>query len=56
MNTKEFPTSWWAYDDLGDAYVDAGEKELAVKSFEKSQQLDPLYQYATARLRQLNSQ
>lgn len=56
LNTKEFPKSWWAYDDLGDAYVEAGEKELAVKSFKKSQQLDPLYQYATVRLRQLNSQ
>lgn len=56
LNTEEFPKSWWAYDNLGDAYVYASEKELAVKSFEKSQQLDPLYQYATVRLRQLNSQ
>jgi imidazolonepropionase-like amidohydrolase len=54
--TEMFPNSWWAYDGLGDAYIAVGQKELAINSFKKSQQLDPLYQYATSRLRELNAQ
>ncbi len=31
LNIEAFPTWWWAYDDLGSAYMGAGEKELAIK-------------------------
>jgi len=47
---------WWAYDDLGEAYMDAAEKKLAIKNYKRSLQLDPAQTYATAKLKQLNSQ
>jgi len=56
LSTDMFPNSWWAYDGLGDAYIAVGQKELAIHSFKKSQQSDPLYQYATSRLQELNAQ
>lgn len=55
LNTEAFPSSWWTYDGLGDAYLALGQKELAIKNFRKSQELDPLYQYATSKLKELNS-
>ncbi len=56
LNAEAFPRWWWVYDSLGDAYMDAGEKELAVKNYKKSLQLDPAQTYATIKLKQLNSQ
>ena len=56
LNVEERPRSWWAYDDLGDAYMAAGERQLAIKSFKKSLELDPAQAYATIKLKQLNSQ
>lgn len=56
LNAEAFPRWWWAYDDLGEAYMEAGEKELAIKNYKRSLQLDPLDQNATIKLKQLNSQ
>ncbi len=56
LNAEAFPQSWWAYNWLGEAYMEAGEKELAIKNFKKSLQLDPTNQYAALKLKQLNSQ
>ncbi len=56
LNAEAFPRWWWAYDDLGEAYMDAGEKELAIKNYKKSLQLDPANQHAAIKLKQLNSQ
>src|SRR5579864_6642519 len=56
LNAEAFPRWWWTYDDLGDAYMGAGEKELAIKNYKKSLQLDPAQTYATIKLKQLNSQ
>ena len=41
LNTKEFPASWNTHDSLGEAYMAAGEKELAIKSYRKSVELNP---------------
>ena len=56
LNTEAFPRWWWAYDDLAEAYMGAGEKELAIKNYKKSLQLDPANQNAAIKLKQLNSQ
>lgn len=56
LKVEESPRSWWAYDRLGDAYMEAGKKYLAIKSFRKSLQLDPAQAYAAFRLKQLMSQ
>src|SRR5579864_5863770 len=56
LNAEAFPRYWWVYEDLGDAYMEAGDKELAAKNFEHSLQLDPAQTYAAIKLKQLNSQ
>lgn len=38
---SEYPESSNAYDSLGEAYMMAGEKELAIKNYEKSLELNP---------------
>ena len=55
LKVEESPSSWWAYDRLGQAYMEAGKKDLAIKSFRKSLQLDPAQAYAAFKLKQLNS-
>jgi tetratricopeptide (TPR) repeat protein len=41
MNVEAFPESFNVYDSLGEAYAAAGEKDLAIKNYEKSLQLNP---------------
>ena len=41
LNTALFPSSSNVYDSLGEAYAKAGNKELAVKAYEKSIELNP---------------
>ena len=41
VNVKTHPDSWNAYDSLGEAYMTAGQKDLAVKNYEKSVELNP---------------
>ena len=41
MNVERFPASANAYDSLGEAYMKAGEKELAAANYRKAQELDP---------------
>lgn len=38
---KQYPTSWNAYDSLGEGYALAGDKALAIKNYEKSLELNP---------------
>jgi len=56
LNAEAFPRWWWVYDSLGEAYMGAGEKELAIKNYKRSLQLDPGNQHAALMLKQLNSQ
>jgi len=56
LNADEFPRWWWTYDSLGEAYLAAGEKEMAMKAYMKSLELDPANQHAALMLKQLNSQ
>lgn len=36
LNTNEYPTSWNAFDSLGEAYLIAGNTKLAIKNYQKS--------------------
>jgi len=41
LNTSAHPDSWNAWDSLGEAYADAGQRERAVAAYEKSVALHP---------------
>lgn len=41
MNVSDFPASWNAFDSLGEAYSEDGQRERAVASYEKSMALNP---------------
>lgn len=53
LNVEMFPNSANVYDSLGEAYMDDGEKELAVQNYEKSLQMDPGNTNAVERLKVL---
>ena len=40
-NVQDYPTSGNVYDSLGEAYMKAGEKALAIQNYEKSLELKP---------------
>ncbi len=41
LNVAEHPKAWNVYDSLGEAYMKQGNKELAVKNYQKSLELNP---------------
>lgn len=41
LNTKFFPESWNVWDSLAEAYAKSGKKDLAIKYYEKSVQINP---------------
>lgn len=41
LNVEEFPESWNCYDSLAEAYMESGEKELAIRNYEKSIEMNP---------------
>ncbi|OGU61382.1 MAG: hypothetical protein A2V66_16005 [Ignavibacteria bacterium RBG_13_36_8] len=41
LNTIAYPNSGNAYDSLGEAYLADGQKELALKNYEKALELNP---------------
>jgi glyoxylase-like metal-dependent hydrolase (beta-lactamase superfamily II) len=53
MNMELFPDSWNVYDSLAEAYAVKGEKELAIKYYDKALQLNPDNQNAKERLKNL---
>lgn len=42
LAADEFPRSHWVYEDLGAVYSKLGNKELAIKNYEKSLELNPV--------------
>jgi CubicO group peptidase (beta-lactamase class C family) len=40
-NVEDYPQSWNSYDSLGEAYMKTGQKDLAIKNYEKSLELNP---------------
>ena len=53
INVKLFPNSANTYDSLGEAYMNAGNKELAIINYKKSLELDPNNENAKNMLEQL---
>jgi cytochrome c-type biogenesis protein CcmH/NrfG len=56
LNVAEYPQDAHTYDSLGEAYMDAGQRDLAIQNYEKSLQLDPKNYNAAARLKKIHSQ
>jgi len=53
LNVKEYPKSANVYDSLGEAYMNNGEKELAIQNYKKSLELDPKNNNANNMLKKL---
>ena len=53
LNTVAYPKSGNVYDSLGEAYLKDGKKELAIKNYEKSLELNPNNENAVKMLKQL---
>lgn len=53
QNTADFPQSGNAWDSLAEGYMTRGDKELAVKYYEKSLELDPNNKNAVEQLKKL---
>jgi tetratricopeptide (TPR) repeat protein len=56
LNTTCYPQSANAYDSLGEAYASIGKKDMAIKNYEKSVELNPDNANGKAWLKKLNSQ
>lgn len=41
FNTQLYPESWNAYDSLGEAYADAGQRDLAIENYRRSLAINP---------------
>jgi Flp pilus assembly protein TadD len=41
MNVELCPDSWNVYDSLGEAFMNDGQNELAIKNYKKSIELNP---------------
>src|SRR6516225_9841875 len=53
LNVALYPRSWNVYDSLGEAYMNHGEKELAIQNYEKSLELNPQNEKGAATLQKL---
>ncbi|MGD2217036.1 MAG: serine hydrolase, partial [Gemmatimonadales bacterium] len=53
LNVEEYPDAWNPYDSLGEAYMEAGEVELAIENYERSLELNPDNTNAVAMLEQI---
>ncbi|MEJ2614263.1 MAG: alpha/beta fold hydrolase [Ignavibacteriaceae bacterium] len=55
LNTVAYPESWNVYDSLGEAYLKDGQKDLAIKNYERSLELNPDNINASKVLKNLNN-
>jgi imidazolonepropionase-like amidohydrolase len=53
LNVEMFPASGNPYDSLGEAYMIAGQKDLAIRNYQRSLELDRLNTNAVLQLRKL---
>jgi tetratricopeptide (TPR) repeat protein len=56
LNAEAYPQSSNVYDSLGEAYIDDGNKPLAIANYRKSVQLNPKNRNAVVYLQKLNAQ
>ncbi len=55
LNVREYPKSWNVYDSLGEAYMTAGQQDLAMENYSKSLVLNPANDNASQMLQKLKS-
>jgi tetratricopeptide (TPR) repeat protein len=55
LNVEAFPKSANVYDSLGEAYMDDGNKPLAIANYQKSLELNPKNRGAVVMLQKLNA-
>jgi tetratricopeptide (TPR) repeat protein len=55
LNVEAYPAGFNTYDSLGEAYLNNGDKELAVKNYKKSLELNPENTNAAATLKRLET-
>ena len=55
LNVAEYPQDANTYDSLAEAYMDAGERDLAIQNYEKSLELNPKNQNAVSQLKKLRA-
>jgi tetratricopeptide (TPR) repeat protein len=53
LNVQSYPDSGNAYDSLGEAYMKAGQKQLAIENYKKSLEKDPTNDNAKQKLKDL---
>ncbi len=56
MNVELYPEAWNVYDSLGEGYMLLGKKELAIKYYEKSLEINPDNTNGVAMLERLKSE
>lgn len=56
MNVELYPDAWNVYDSLGEGYMLLGEKELAIKNYEKSLEINPDNANGAAMLKRLKTE
>lgn len=56
LEVQDYPKYWNAYDSLGEAYMKAGQKDLAIENYEKSVALNPKNQNGIDYLKKLREQ
>ena len=55
LNVEWYPESWNVYDSLGEDYLAHGDKDLAIKNYGKSVELNPANSAGIQKLKELNS-
>jgi tetratricopeptide (TPR) repeat protein len=53
LNAEEYPNSSNVYDGLGEAYMNHGDRELAIRNYKKSLEIDPGNSNAVSMLKKL---
>jgi tetratricopeptide (TPR) repeat protein len=56
LSVEAYPQSWNTYDSLAEAYMDNGDKELAIQNYKKSLEINPKNNNGIAMLKKLNAQ
>ena len=56
LNVEAYPQSSNAYDSLAEAYMDDGDRELSIKNYKKSLELDATNSNAVEKLKKLDAQ
>jgi tetratricopeptide (TPR) repeat protein len=56
MNVELYPEAWNVYDSLGEGYMFLGKKELAIKYYKKSLEINPDNANGVAMLKRLKSE